>query len=166
MTITDTPTEERSLSAPPTTRRTTDGIAAFNDQIVADYTASERDARVRAAAALIRDHHGPRGLPEGPAMEVARLLREADTLALRAERTQAIRDAHLRVVEPRVYAPGSGQSYILDVARAALPGDGHAKARRRLDQHASEVANEARSGTPEGRRALRVASTRGRRRAN
>lgn len=165
-----TTAEERSLPMPPEQDHRPQGhhLAALEAQAAADFAARWRDGQIRAAARII-ERHGARTtgkLPDAEQRKVADYLARADVNAERAERYAELRDHHLRVAvksEPRVYGPGSQESYLLDFARVSHPGaPGREEAQRRLDRHATEVAFEARAGSAEGQRALRSASTRAR----
>jgi hypothetical protein len=144
-------------------------MSAYDCEVAAEYAERWRDGQLRAAAKLIREHPNSRAtgkLPPEAANAVGDYFAKADKNAQRAESYRAIRDRHLALSvksEPRTYQRGNGNSYYFDLARAASPGTpGHAEAVARLERYSQEIAAEAKTNTPEGRRALRVAETRGR----
>lgn len=141
---------------------------ALAAETAAEYAERWRDGQLRAASKLIRKHNAATTgkLPGPVATEVETFLRTADESAARAERFRTARDAHSSAAvraEPRVYGPNSPNSYFMDVARAAMPGThGHQDAVANLERYSRELAVEAKAGSPEGRRAMNAAATRGR----
>ena len=169
--MTDEETETRSLPQVPG-REALDtrghALAALDAEHAAEFAERWRDGQLRAAAKIIRKHEAQTtgNLPAGDRAQVDGCFAKADENAERAQSYRQIRDHHRAAVvksEPRIYGPGSGNSHYLDVARAAMPGTQyHSDAVRRLARYGRELTVEAQAASPEGRRALRVAATRGR----
>ena len=78
------------------------------------------------------------------------------------ERVAEEKRTALRVgAEARVYSEHSPNSYYVDISAAAVPGlPQHRAALERLDRYSRELAFEVSTGSPEGRRALKVAESR------
>ena len=140
-------------------------LRALDSVRVAQVFEGWRDDATRKAAGTI-----PLGSSRPPASAETKFIERvsrAQVFGDLAEKFRALGEDHRRAVvvrsEPRVYGPGSGNSFYLDVARSALPGTAyHGDAVARLARHSQEVSTEAKAGSAEGRRALRVAETRGR----
>ena len=145
---------------------------ALAAETAAEFSERWRDGQLRAAAKLIRKHGASTTgkLPGDVATEVERFLRIADESAERAARFRGVRDGHSTAAvrsEPRTYGPNSPNSYFMDVARAAMPGiHGHSDAVANLERYSRELAVEAKAESPEGRRAMMAAATRGRTRGD
>jgi hypothetical protein len=121
------------------------------------------------AGGTLRDVAGPlKGAALERFAELEVTAKYHDDNVRRLEEIAAEKRATLNVSvksEPRVYGPGSPNSYYRDIFSSSLPGlPDHYGAVERLQQYGRELGIEAMAGSPEGRRAQRVAETRGRER--
>jgi hypothetical protein len=110
-------------------------------------------------AAVIVAEAGAHRMAKDDYSEFERRTARATSLATLDERLENLQSRYqARVVsEPRVYAEDSPHSYYRDVA-ASFEGDDVRKfeAGRNMARYAVEVGHEARHGSPEGQRALRM----------
>ena len=140
-----------------------------------DRSRSLRDAHLnRAAEIIVNEVLTPGGsidsnISDHTAQRYKTAIRLAEEQDDRVQRLGRIITEERAVVgvsvkhEPRVYGEGSGESYYLDLARAACPGTQHHDAAvERLQRHGREVSVESSLRSVEGKRAIRSATTRGR----
>lgn len=153
------------------TTTTTDLDAAIDLPVLIAREEARRDRNLHAAAAMTRklDRRDGNFTVDSEKRRFRTALANADVHDQRVRRFQNIL-AEKRaaagitsVREASIYGPGSGNSYFADHVAAAHPAhpDHHAAVRRQ-QQYARGVSHDVRSGTSEGRRAVRVAETRGR----
>jgi HK97 family phage major capsid protein len=168
MSATEEPETTRSAVTPDFDKRQVleHDMSAYSFALMAEFATTHAARQLGKAAAIVDRTDGIRnGLMPEENSKVADMLRRADINLERAKNYQAIAERHAVAVtvksEPRVYGPHSRNSWYMDLAAVAVPGD-LTGAAARLERYSRELSVEAKAGSVEGRRALDVVSSRSR----